>query len=211
MTEVIKTRVSLVLNVIDQFTGDRAFGQIAVSVKNKNPRIVKNLSGYYVFLNMDPGIYELRVKSRYYFTKFFSVDLTSLDPKQPVVTIVLVPCPAYPFPPGTTLIRGHVTGTGGEMLPGVTVYLAGKIKDARQTDKQGEFVLYFKNLTQDDIKRINDKYYIKGAGPNETRLFVKAESGLASGRAVIEQLREGTAFSIEPPIQLVIETGNTEE
>lgn len=211
MTEVIKSKVSLVLQLEDSFSGERPFGKIDVSINYEAPRVVQNLSGHFVFLDLEEGEYRVRVKSRYYFTAFVPVNLSELDPRQPLIKVSLIPGPDYPFPAGTTLIRGRVKDNDENWVTGASVYVVGKEFQAK-TDRRGEFVLYFKNLTEEDITILpteKDKHYIKGAGPAQTRLFVRADkidsSGnvVISGRVVVNKLREGTMFSIDPPIQML--------
>ena len=72
------------------------------------------------------------------------------DPSQPAqykqqrVEATLLPTTAYPFPEGTTLIRGTVTHAG-QALAGASVALTGSQDPAYVTDADGQFVLYWQD------------------------------------------------------------------
>jgi hypothetical protein len=59
-------------------------------------------------------------------------------------TATLLPTTAYPFPAGTTLIRGWVTHAGGE-LGNATVRQVGSKDPSYTTRDDGQFVLYWKD------------------------------------------------------------------
>jgi hypothetical protein len=91
---------------------------------------------------------------------------------EPVITLTLVPSPVYPFPAGTTLIRGVARDEDdGNPVNDANVLVVGKGIETRTTGK-GEFVLYFKGLTQDDITESGGKTYVKGNGNNRVRVRV---------------------------------------
>jgi hypothetical protein len=69
-----------------------------------------------------------------------TVDVGSLDPRHPVVEVVLRPAPAYPFGAHETLVRGRVRDGAGEGVAGATVTLDGTTL-LGGTDDRGEFVL----------------------------------------------------------------------
>jgi hypothetical protein len=72
------------------------------------------------------------------------------DPAQPAAyraqlqLASLQPTTAYPFPLGTTLVRGTVSG-GAARVSGATVHLAGQ-SNGYQTGDDGEYVLYFDQI-----------------------------------------------------------------
>lgn len=74
--------------------------------------------------------------------------------KNPVVEFTLKPEPCYPFPGNATLIRGLVTWAAGTKrgLPvdNANVKVVGK-NIGTITDKNGEFVLFFKGIKKEDI------------------------------------------------------------
>lgn len=64
--------------------------------------------------------------------------------KQQRAAATLFPSPAYPFPEGTTLIRGTVSH-GNTKVAGATVQRAGSTDPAFTTGPDGEFVLYWQD------------------------------------------------------------------
>jgi hypothetical protein len=92
------------------------------------------------------------------------------DPKAPVVEVILKPKPAYPFPENTTLVRGIATlsaGTGSsdKKVPIADVLVTTTFQQlqfdlgeqdykpkpktiATKTDRNGEFVMFFKKVAQ---------------------------------------------------------------
>lgn len=199
LSRKIVTRVSFALNLIDSFSLKRPIGDLELSIKGSEPKIVKNPSGFYLFLNMPHNSYHVTVKSQFYFDKEVLVEMSALDPKNPVKNVTLNPLPSYPFPPGTTLIRGMVYDGGGNPASGAEVKIAVKSMNAKTTEK-GEFVFYFKNLTQNDIKKENGKRYLKGS-PGTT-LTVNAQKGLETGEGKLADVEECTATSLKDPIEL---------
>ena len=81
-------------------------------------------------------------------------------------TVRLRPSPAYRFPPGATLLRGRVRGPDGEPLGGVTLTVDGAAETAGDTETtpDGEFVVYFVRLTEDDVTD-DGRVQIDGANP----------------------------------------------
>lgn len=74
--------------------------------------------------------------------------------KNPVVEINLRPAPAYPFPENATLVRGLVIwGSGkkkGLPVDNANIKVVGTDIETI-TDKNGEFVLYFSGIDNEDI------------------------------------------------------------
>jgi hypothetical protein len=89
-----------------------------------------------------------------------------------VVNITLKPKPSYPFPPGTTLIRGKVYDSAEEAISGAKVRVRGKDVENKTTE-EGEFVLYFGPLTEDEIIRVDGKRFVKGDG--DKTLYLEVE------------------------------------
>ena len=75
----------------------------------------------------------------------------------------LRPSPAYRFPPGATLLRGRVRGPDGEPLNNVTLAVDGT-DESTETARDGEFVVPFTKLTEDDVTD-DGRVQIDGANP----------------------------------------------
>jgi hypothetical protein len=86
----------------------------------------------------------------------------------------LKPKPSYPFPPGATLIRGKVYDSAGEAISGAKVRVRGKDVENKTTE-EGEFVLYFGPLTEEEIIRVDGKRFVKGNGDKTLYLDVEYE------------------------------------
>lgn len=152
--DVISTDLSLALWLIDEFTQQGPAGRVEVKLKDGGPTAKKNLSGYFLFTDLAPGVYTVSVESDYYSTVEEAVDTSILDAKNPVVQIVLKPNPGYPFPAGATLLRGMVTN--GMPVAGATVSVTGKSVTA-VTDGHGEFILHFKGIKTETITVVVQK------------------------------------------------------
>jgi hypothetical protein len=67
--------------------------------------------------------------------------------------VLLKPKPFYPFPNNATLTRGLIVDSNNDSLAGILVEIEGLIET--QSDKNGEFVLYFKEIAGNIELRIN--------------------------------------------------------
>jgi len=162
--EEITTTLSLTVSLHDDFASNRRpIGKIKVSLKELERQAIQNLSGYYIFTDVEDGAYTIQVTSDYYFDAEEEVMLPLLDPKKPVVDITLKPMPFYPFPPGATLIKGMVKDLEEKPISGAKVKVLNKAIE-NQTTGKGEFVLYFTGLTEEDIIKVNKKRFVKGDG-----------------------------------------------
>lgn len=170
------TKLSLAVFILDDYTGKNAIGRVNVSLKGqeeKPVKPVKNPSSYYLFLNLPNNTYTVHVHSDNYFDKNSDIiNLAELDPKNPVVNITVKPTPSYPFPHGTTLIRGMVCDLTGNAVPDARIDVREKGVWNR-TNEKGEFALYFGSLTEDEIIKEDGKRFVKGNGGKIIRLEVK--------------------------------------
>lgn len=165
--EQTSSRLSLAVGLRDDFTGRQPIGEVRLAVSDREG--IKNPSGYYLFLDLPAGDFQLRVRAQYYFDQ--EVDITLTPPGEPVSELILKPSPAYPFPERATLIRGMVGDTEGEPVAGAAVRIKGR-EVASETTERGEFALYFKGLTEADIIKINGKRYVTGNGRQKLSLQV---------------------------------------
>jgi hypothetical protein len=173
LDEKIVTTVSLAVILHDDFaSGKQPIGKIKVSLQEQERQAFQNLSGYYLFTNVEGDTHTIQVTSDYYFDpEEEEVVLSSLDSKNPVVDITLKPMPFYPFPPGTTLMKGVVKNSSGEAVSGATVTVESPALETQTTEK-GEFVFYFTGLTEDDIIEVNNQKFVRGNGDQTITLEV---------------------------------------
>ncbi|HEX3034027.1 MAG TPA: hypothetical protein VHT73_02705 [Thermodesulfobacteriota bacterium] len=146
--DVISTNLSLAVWLVDDYTQKTPAGYVNVKVKEGNVKAVKNLSGYYLFTDLPSGNYTVVSESGYYFSEETPVNTSLLDPKNPVLQIILKPRPAYPFPGNATLVRGRVSNANP--VANAVVKVVGKTIETK-TDERGEFVLYFTGIKQESI------------------------------------------------------------
>ena len=176
--QTVTTRLAVAVWLVDDFTGKSPIGSVEVLLEGLILKPVKNSSGYYLFLDLPGGEYQVRVKSDYYFDENETVILATLDPSNPVVEITLKPKPSYPFFPGTTLIRGRVLDADGNPVLGAQVEVRGK-GITNQTTEKGELVLYFKGLKDEDLK--DDKFIMI-----DRRATVSLEATYESANVIVE-------------------------
>lgn len=103
------TKLSLAVSLLDDYYKGKPIGRVDVSLKSRKEKPIKNLSSYYLFLDLPDDTYTVQVRSDYYFDEDLDIDLAGF--KEPTA-INLKPKPSYPFSQGATLIRGAVANTG---------------------------------------------------------------------------------------------------
>jgi hypothetical protein len=167
LAEQTLTKLSLAVLPIDDYTDKQPIGEIEFTLNEKEA--IKNPSGYYLFLDLPPGNYKLKAQSQYYLDWEEDKSLPVLG--EPSITITLKPNPWYPFPEGATLIRGMVKDADGKPVSEAVVRIIGK-EIENSTTEQGEFVIYFKKLKEQDIIKVNKKRYVKGDGDQKLQLQV---------------------------------------
>lgn len=144
------TRLSLAVRLKDDYTEEKPAGHIKVADIEENIKAVKNRSGYYIFTDMAGGNHKISIISGIYFSQELTVNTSLLNPKDPVIDIILKPVPCYPFPSNATLIRGVISNPDPNMINKLKIK-AIEPKLETTTDENGEFVLYFKNMKNKKI------------------------------------------------------------
>lgn len=152
-------RLGLAVWLIDEYSGQPATGATRVTLDGKSANA--NPSGYYLFLDTLPGDYQLVIESRYYFRQ--EVRITLPMTREPIAAFTLKPLPSYPFSASATLVRGNVKDEDGNPVSGATAEISARGIEGLTT-VEGEFVLYFKALTGQDIVVFDKKRYVKGNG-----------------------------------------------
>ena len=166
----ITTTLSMAVWLKDDYTEKPPIGSVEVLLVGQEKKSVKNPGGYYLFLDLPNGEYQVRVESEHYFAVNTTVNLPGPDP---VIEITLIPRPSYPFLYGTTLIRGVFLDADGNPVSDANMEVIDKDISTITTQK-GEFVVYFKGLTDGDVFIENGKWFIKGTpGKNLPMKIVK--------------------------------------
>jgi hypothetical protein len=195
------TRLSLAVALVDSYTSvvrrngievvlsERPVGRIRVLLRELSLEGRLNPSGYFLFLNIPDGIYTLHVEAEHYLNEEVPLSLPTSPPESPLVTIFLQPRPSYPFPAGATLIRGLVHDLTGNPVAGAHVEIVGKNITNRSAEN-GEFVLYFNSLKEQDIILVNGKPLVKGNG--DQTITVRAEHADYGTATQTIEVEEGT-------------------
>jgi hypothetical protein len=189
-----QTKLSLAILPYDEFTGEITTMKLAVSIKGIKNKAILNSSGYYLFFDMENDINAadenrlmIVVDSEDLFHPFekqinlkemIENDITFQ--RNPVVEVRLIPNAAYPFPPGTTLVRGVVLDSESRKpIPNAEAHLEDRDL-ASTTDENGEFLFYFADLKANDIiqKQVQgqgSKKFIRMGTNDMFKLIVKSE------------------------------------
>ncbi len=184
-------KLSFAVYLIDDYSGDAPIGRIDVRLKGRDEKPIKNPSSYYTLLDLPDDTYTVQVRSEYYYdVDSGDIHPAELVPKSPVVDITLKPMPSYPFPPGATLIRG-MAREEGNAISGARVKIRDKDVEGVTTE-EGEFVLYFGDLTNDEIIKENGKRFVKGA--NGKNIHIEVEYGGKPRKRNLEALEGKTTF-----------------
>lgn len=155
--DVISTRLSMSVWLIDDYTKKEPIGDVKVLLNNRKMKVT-NLSGYYIFTDLAAGQYKLTIEPGFYFSKKeIPINIVPFDPRNPQIDhreIILKPKPSYPFPANATLVRGLILSSGPAARPVEDANISVSRLIETMTDSRGEFVLYFKGI---DKRRITIK------------------------------------------------------
>ncbi len=172
ITEQFLCRVSFAVRLRDDFSGQSYLEDAArVFIKENGKAALQNPSRYQVFMGITETNVTIRVENKYYFPEEASVDISTLDPRNPVTAVTMKPNCLYPFPPASTLARGAILDTGNNPVEGAQVSVAGStVTNASEVD--GRFVLYWGPLEENDISVVSSRRYLKIGGSTTIRLNV---------------------------------------
>lgn len=155
--EVRRIQLSLAVSLKDKYSGGAPQGKVDLFL-DVNQRPVLNPSGYYAFINLPEGSYNINALSENYLDEKIEVKIESdkycLDDKcfflDIPLEISLIPRPSYPFPPGETLVRGTLRDSKGP-VSGAQLEVNLHAKFSTGTDEKGEFVMFFGSLSEEDV------------------------------------------------------------
>ncbi|MCK4937536.1 MAG: carboxypeptidase regulatory-like domain-containing protein [Methanosarcinales archaeon] len=167
LAESITTRLSLAVDITDDYQESRVISELKIFLKDQDIQPVKNLSGYYLFLDLKGSNDTVLVQGGdYYFdNESENIELGELDTLCPVVNITLKPNPSYLFPSSATLIRGCVRDSQNDGISGATIRMK-KTDFETQTTTLGEFVIYFRGLNYYEVETEDGKKMVKIDGKN---------------------------------------------
>ncbi len=210
--EPLTKKLSLAIKLVDDFTKQAPIGKVSVNLVGEKRKIARNLSGYYLFLDLPVKEYSLQTRSDFYFDETSTLTVTAIDPEstfeekttQILKEIVLKPNPSYPFPNGATLIRGIVQDQKQNSLHSANVSIVEKSLLTSTTEK-GEYVFCFSRLTGDDVIIKDGKRYLKPKPTSKTTILTirAVAKNSAPIQVTIAGLEESTCLSV-PAIKLYI-------
>lgn len=103
-------RVSLVLWLIDQYTGLGCNEKdVTVYLNGKIEAFQRKAGGYLVFTDLPEEVYRVRVEVAHYFAQELDVNLSEIVAQGRIVYLSLVPAPDYSFNTTATLLRASVS------------------------------------------------------------------------------------------------------
>lgn len=169
LDQIIISKLSIAVCLVDDFRPDgEVLGKVRVIIPELKLGAIKNPSGYYIFINIPDGSYTLQIKPEYYIDKEIpDVRLPSSDNP---TEVKLIPSTLYPFPSGTTLLRGVVKDTGCNPVSDAEIVVASV--ESTRTSERGEFVIYFP-VSREDASSIRVKVTPKGKSTKEVRAAVR--------------------------------------
>jgi len=205
--ETQETKLSLAILLEDDYTGANPIGNVYVSLEGRKEKSIKNLSSYYLFLDLPLDSPEtkptIQIRSDYYFNKDLKTKIGQgviiiennppevIDPENPVKRVKLKPKPSYPFPVGATLIRGMIYDSSGKTVPSAKINVMGTNMDINNmTSEEGEFVLYFRHLKEAETEKVGGRVLVKVDNSTTITLQVEyKENNLDISKSII--LEEG--------------------
>ncbi len=201
ITERALSRVSFAVRLLDDFSGlPYLVDMTTVFIKENGRAALQNPSGYLVFTDLTETNVTIRVDNKYYFPKEASVNIPTLNSRNPVTAVTMKPNYLYPFSPASTLVRGVILDTGNNPVEGAQVSVAGNtVTNASETD--GRFVLYWGPLEEDDISVVSNHRYLKIGGSTMIQLNVSHPS-FQPKTMIIGTMVEGESKLLTTPIIL---------
>jgi hypothetical protein len=192
-------RVTLAVAPVDGVAGSLVRGGVTARVAGLMDRPIVNGSGLLVFINLpDQPHYDVEVDARragFPFVEHFAFTPPAASNKDPAARrrdVLLTPGPDYPFPPGTTLIRGVVV-RGATPTAGASITAAPAADGAAfgtRSSVSGAFALALR---------------LPPLGTHEAEALVSVSitvSDAVGARTLVRSIANGRAHSFLEPIDL---------
>ncbi len=158
---------SLVVLVIDDFTGKPVVdGSVVLSVPGQRPPVAKG-DGYHVFVNLTETKIPISVKSKIYECRTEQVDLTGREEEE-VFILRMIPGTGYSFPAGTVCVSGQ-TWPGRKLLfwsGGSSSY---RLLEDYHCQEQEEPVLAIYHPEDEEL--VGRSFLVCGSGETEREYF----------------------------------------
>src|SRR3954463_9070456 len=109
ITEQRSSRVSFAVRLIDEFSTLLSLvGTTRVFITPSGESAISKPTGYHVFTDLTQTNVTVRIENTNYAPREVAVNIPALDPRNPITALTMKPSALYPFPPGSTLVRGIV-------------------------------------------------------------------------------------------------------
>lgn len=122
----LKRRASLIFYVLDDFTGHPApAGGVCLTIKRQagaaekaepasaflqvgsDRLLIRKDDGYFIFMNLEKGSYEVSITGNYFYEKKIRVDLPEENKFSDVIPVRMAPNRHYPFPVSAVCLEGY--------------------------------------------------------------------------------------------------------
>lgn len=195
--DTLVTRVAVAIELVDDLTGREAHG--ALIVRGDGNRVgLQNRSGYFLFFDIPAGTMHVSIEAENYLPEQFDVTLPRPTPLNPVVQRALLPNQRYPFPRGSTVVRGLVTNAGVDPVEGAIIAGVGR---PTRTDGDGHFAAYFRALSEDDVTVVAGRRLVKAADGTTNFQMTVSHLLFHTETVAIADIEEGRERSI-PTVSL---------
>lgn len=208
----LKTRVSLVVCVIDALTSKAPLGNTTtVYLEGTRSKAISKSNGSYIFNDVPPGDYCLTIRGEYYFQE---QTLITIGTDNIIEIVQLKPLPSYPFSQGTGLIRLMLLDEEGTPLRDASLQamiLTEECARARlmvdQVDKGAEEVT-LGSFT--GAITAGDSYMLRGRGPKTAEEHIRIAEVLEHQKRFRLEKKLAKAFTRGALLLPVQETRVTE-
>lgn len=153
--ENLESSLTLAVLLQDDLSPDKkALGNLFLNVPRKRKAINRHSTGYFLLIDL-PEVSQIITGGGEYYNqgsltvdykqgKLF-VDNNQIDPKNPVVSIILSPKSNYPFPKGMTILRGKIIDAENKPISQASIGVINMILNAVSGDS-GEYLIQFTDL-----------------------------------------------------------------
>ncbi|WP_432666848.1 hypothetical protein R9X47_10885 [Wukongibacter baidiensis] len=172
---VIRKKVSFALRLIDDYDLQPVSSGVDIIINKELYRSIKKSGGYYIFTNLEEDDCEINIESEIYFKEKIEIDVSSLDPLNPLINIRLKKKPEYFSAQGATIVRFKLIDEGNKPIVGALVeafidtknYYEGELSEACKKSEELVSIKKFYSEIQP-----GDTFYLN-AGSGDNGEFVK--------------------------------------
>ncbi|CAG7640850.1 hypothetical protein PAECIP111802_02690 [Paenibacillus allorhizosphaerae] len=113
----VRTQFSWAVCLIDSCTGGSPKGTISVRLEGNKHKPIAKEGGWYVFAGLTEDTYTIIAESPWYLQSRQAYVFEGRPSESSVLTIALLPSPAYPFDDNATLVRLSLKDSVGRIAP----------------------------------------------------------------------------------------------